>query len=197
MKNKYNKIELLSYADHVITFNYTNTYEKFYVRNDVVHIHGNVDEQVVLGTILDETDENHAANIMFLDFSKYFQRIEYGTDDNYILWRNKFKNYSYHLFVMGHSLDGTDKDILVEMFDNAQEVTILCHKESMKMLYHKKLLALFGKEKHQILRREKNLQMLLVDNELEEITDKLKIDWIRKEEEKFYSRTMQDRTHVI
>jgi len=82
--------------DHVLSFNYTNTYEKIYgVDKDIEYdyIHGEVDTNknietcnLVLG--IDEylSDDRKNKDIEFVSFKKYYQRIYKQTGCKYLDW---------------------------------------------------------------------------------------------------------------
>lgn len=148
--------ELLSLMpDYVINFNYTHTYEKIYERGQVYHIHGEADTKrpagennMVLG--IDEywvgDERNEKTN--FTIFKKFSQRIQKHTgNDSYKylkemrkifvekgeVWSGNVGTLEVHpdgvsnVYVFGHSLDVTDKDILSGFIgDNSTAVTIYC-----------------------------------------------------------------------
>ncbi len=123
---------------NVLNFNYTNTYEKIYLNRYGVdsskylnYIHGKADinnsiesNNMVLG--IDEYLPKKKRNkeIEFIAFKKYYQRIHKQTGCKYKDWldiinknnirmqKNEIEN---NLYIFGHSLDVTDKDVLKEM----------------------------------------------------------------------------------
>ncbi len=120
---------------HILSFNYTNTYEKIYNigcrRIEYDFIHGmackrNADFcNMVLG--IDEylTEDERQENIEFIEFQKYYQRMQKRTECNYKKWKEQIaaarKNNNdsrIELFIFGHSLDSTDKDVLREFLLN-------------------------------------------------------------------------------
>lgn len=125
--------------DYVLSFNYTNTFERFYgrpnVEYDYIHGKANIENtietcQLVLGIdeYLDEEERNK--NIDFIQYKKYFQRIYKKTGCKYKDWLKKIDTHNrtngfytgmkeLNIHIIGHSLDITDKDILNEliMFD--------------------------------------------------------------------------------
>lgn len=139
--------------DHVLSFNYSNTYEKLHGNGKEVeydYIHGKADinntiesNNMVLG--IDEyipTDRKDK-EISFIAFKKHYQRIYKGTGCVYKDWLYtikestksielklrkkypiqipfvKFTNDARHnLYIFGHSLDVTDKDILRNLILN-------------------------------------------------------------------------------
>ena len=141
--------------DYIISFNYTNTYERLYKNKDVFHIHGRcigdrVSEQnnMVLG--IDEywSEDERDCHTNFTIFKKFAQRIRKKTGiDNYKYlndinriyasdgkhWTGNVDTSTTHtdgttfVYIFGHSLDVTDKDILVDYLNNeATAVTVYC-----------------------------------------------------------------------
>lgn len=111
--------------DCVLSFNYSNTYERIYGQSNKIkydYIHGKADINnnvetcnLVLG--IDEYLEGHDRDekLEFLAFKKFYQRIYKSTDSSYMEWIDEIhRNFliTYKLYIFGHSLDKTDKDIL-------------------------------------------------------------------------------------
>lgn len=126
--------------DYVINFNYTNTYQRIYNIGKVFHIHGNADamrpaenNNMVLG--IDEywPEKERDERTNFTIFKKFCQRIQKHTGNEsyrYLMEARKlFKSGKdswsgtrdimekhadgiTYVYVFGHSLDVTDKDIL-------------------------------------------------------------------------------------
>lgn len=135
--------------DHVLSFNYSNTYERIYCKEKEVecdYIHGKADisknvntSNLVLG--IDEylDDDKKDKELELLSFKKFYQRIYKSTGNRYLEWVDEIKdgyaNYlrplsisgeveypGHKLYIFGHSLDITDQDVL-KMFicnDNVQ-----------------------------------------------------------------------------
>ena len=59
-------------AQHVFTFNYTNTHELFYGDSSVHHIHGEIKSNIILGVNPDEFDYIGAIDTTFIMFKKYY-----------------------------------------------------------------------------------------------------------------------------
>lgn len=159
--------------DYIINFNYTNTYEKVYGNNkkcDIFYVHGNCDasrnikeNNMVLG--IDDYDNK---KINFTIFKKFAQRILKGNgikDQQYLEEIEKnykdikgvihgnddpkktFPDNIAEIYVYGHSLDKTDKDILKEFFCSpATAVKIYCHNEGSKGNLLSNMIDLIGKE---------------------------------------------------
>ena len=129
--------------DHVLSFNYSDTYEKIYgkekkIKYDYIHGKANINKNVktsnlVLG--IDEylNDERKDSELEFLVFKKFYQRIFKSTDSSYMEWVDEIRqnsNYPYELYIFGHSLDKTDKDVL--------ELLICNDNVQTKIYYHRK-----------------------------------------------------------
>lgn len=150
--------------DYVVSFNYTKVYEKLYqTRPDaVMHIHGDLTGDIVLGINPDENDVLETVDTAFLQFKKYYQRVRYGTDVKYLNFIKKLKEHKktldhWCLTVMGHSLDATDKDILMELFDIPEILTILYHDESKICDFMKNIITMYGKTGLDRLRAQNGL----------------------------------------
>ncbi len=121
----------------ILNFNYTHTFERLYgnlVNAKYDFIHGSAKiantietNNMVLG--IDEYLEKDRKNrdIDFIVFKKYFQRIYKETGCEYKNWIDEIKysdkskgKYSrrHHLYIFGHSLDVTDKDVLSDLILN-------------------------------------------------------------------------------
>lgn len=142
---------------HVLSFNYSDTYKNLYgvdkkIRYDYIHGRADINNTVesnnmVLG--IDEylTKKKRNKETKFIAFKKYYQRIYKGTGCEYKNWIYKIKkssnsieeklssyikfanNMRHNLYIFGHSLDVTDKDILRDLIlnDNVY-TTIYYHK---------------------------------------------------------------------
>ncbi len=161
------RLDFLSHIEKTITFNYTNTYENMYFNNSAFHIHGNVNDEIVLGVNPDEFDNLESVNTTFVYFKKYFQRTLFETDKDYLQWMRGRANTqsSYRLFVMGHSLDVTDCDIIAELIQNAKEVVVLYHSTDAKKSYISNLIKMFGKKELDALKKDKKLTFLSLDQD--------------------------------
>ena len=140
--------------DYVINFNYTNTYQRVY-KKEVYHIHGKAKEdnsvennKMVLG--IDEywTGNERDEKTNFTIFKKFAQRIQKHTGNKSYRYLEEIQ-YQFsakrntwsgpaditkdhpdgvsEVYVFGHSLDVTDKDILSGFIgDSATSVTVYC-----------------------------------------------------------------------
>lgn len=131
--------------DYIINFNYTNTYERLYNSKDIFYIHGKCyenriaeDNNMVLG--IDEywSEPECDKHTNFAIFKKFVQRIRKKTGIKHYEYSNEIKNANLitnlddisnkpQIYIFGHSLDITDKDILLEFLNNeTAKVTIYC-----------------------------------------------------------------------
>lgn len=154
-----NPLSALMNAQRVVTFNYTNTYEQVYKCENVCHIHGNVKDCIILGVNPDKSDDIDTVDTSFVRFKKYFQRVVHRSDVDYLEWITK-NQQSTSLLVMGHSLDVTDQDIIVQMFEAAQYITVLYHNDQAKASLITNLIRIYGKSKFDELRLKKRLRFL-------------------------------------
>lgn len=105
---------------HVLSFNYTDTFRQLYSDIDddkIDFIHGSLNKNnLVLG--INETLTEDTANkiIDTVYFKKYFQRIYKKTDYKYIDWLDHV-NFDT-VYIHGHSLDESDKEILEKIINS-------------------------------------------------------------------------------
>jgi len=156
--------ESIPTPNRVFSFNYTNTFEIIYNNNMIDHIHGNTNTDIVLGINPDENDSMGNIDTRLIQFKKYFQRVFYKTDIDFLKKINDFRMSrrieDINLFVIGHSLDSTDEDIIRQIFDLAKSIIILYHNETSVKNHIKNLVQMYGKEGLDMLREEKNLCFL-------------------------------------
>lgn len=117
--------------DRVLSFNYTDTYRRYYDPDGKARycfIHGKAKESstgtcnLVLG--IDEylPPERRDSDNQFVWFKKFYQRIYKETGSEYLDWINDFEEFNERyqkskpvhtdIYIYGHSLDVTDKDVL-------------------------------------------------------------------------------------
>lgn len=162
--------QAFKHTDHVITFNYTNTYEQFYKKVNVMHIHGNIDHHIVLGINPDGADNIETVDTTFIPFKKYFQRIKYKTDLSYLDFMAKNKGTKdIALYIIGHSLDMTDKDVIQETFSLARKIYILNYDETDESNHISNLINIFGKAEFDKMRREKDITFMSMIDDLRNI----------------------------
>lgn len=153
--------KLFGYTERVITLNYTHSFECLYPTIDVIHLHGEVGKKIILGIPSDVCDNEEFPNTDFIMFKKYFQRLVYGTDKEYLytlLEELQDSPEKISLAVMGHSLDVSDRDIIVELFNASDSITILYHSQGALETYVRNLVRIFGKQGLDELRATKSLK---------------------------------------
>lgn len=144
--------------DHVLSFNYSHTYQKLYdklkkIKYDYIHGESRFNStlesnNMVLG--IDEylNKESKDKEIDFIAFKKYYQRIYKKTGSEYKNWVDEIANSRYEnevalrerfpkqipykkfnskhkLYIFGHSLDITDKDVLRDLILNDNVYTTI------------------------------------------------------------------------
>lgn len=150
-------------ADHIFSFNYSDTYERIYAVKEKIeydYVHGKADvnnviasNNMVLGIEEYLKDERKNEDISFIAFKKFYQRIHKQTGCEYKRWIEKIsedekkgkswltdnkdhsRDHRHNLYIFGHSLDISDRDILREfiLHDNV-DTTIFIMKELIKMV---------------------------------------------------------------
>jgi len=151
--------------DGVLCFNYTDIFSKLYevVNNNIVYVHGKAQEDgnetsIILG--IDEYLDNETKNqdIECIEFKKYFQRIYKKTGNEYKQWifdmnRNPTLGGNMHyVFIFGHSLGYTDREVLKEFFDvEYAKVIIFYHNEIAFKQYISNLVRIIGQD--EVIRR--------------------------------------------
>lgn len=158
----------------VVSFNYSNTYELLY-GGKVQHIHGKVNDDIVLGVNSDNDDEigygyEEAVDTLFVKFKKYYQRVVKKTEEPYIALKRKIEDnkqifrktssFEYDLYAFGHSLDKTDEDVIKYMFSIADKIKIYYHSNrdfDDKVL---NLISIYGREEFDDIRYSKNMEFI-------------------------------------
>ena len=123
---------------------------------------------VIIG--FDEYLDNNKKNeqLEFVYYRKYFQRIAKGTGSEYLSWLSAYQydeptqrysdetiareaaRYPNHVYIFGHSMDPTDKDIFKDIFlrePNDTKVTIYYHDEEAHERIITNLIAIIGQDR--------------------------------------------------
>ncbi len=154
--NRYSlDIKNLGKLDGVLNFNYTTTLQRVYTELSSVpihYIHGKVstgnENNMVLGVNEYWDEEGASQHTDFNVFKKFTQRVMKNTGVDYRKWvynatnqGNKFgeirKRTSYddlglsEVYIFGHSLDISDKDLLKELFENDMLVVNIFYKDKV------------------------------------------------------------------
>ena len=176
------RIDLLNMSDNAISFNYTNTFERFYFNKSAYHIHGTVkNDNIVLGVNPNEADNSGTDNTTLIKFKKYYQREVFGTIIEYLKWYRETigANTEYRIITIGHSLDETDKDILSDMFLNANEIYITYYDDICKDDYISNIIKIFGNEGFNKFKKDKSLEFIRL-SDIEELREKItppQVNW--------------------
>ena len=156
--------------DYVINFNYTHTYEKLYAKPKPFYIHGECTKEIgknniVLG--IDQywkTEEERQEHVNYAIFKKYVQRIRKRTGNKHHEMLMKLERpislpnykgayFDQEIYVFGHSLDKTDKDILASFFNVEvakkvdAKITVFYHDKETEGELIANMVSLIGEEK--------------------------------------------------
>ena len=165
--------------DYVLTFNYTNTYAELYgSKADIIHVHGKLDDSIVLGINSNEYDNVGSNDYKFIRYKKYYQRITKRTLDdlNPLFTYINLTTEQRSLSIIGHSLDVSDGDILTVIFDVFDVIKIYFHNDNALDSYVKNLKLIFGaKELSKMTFSQKVIFRKLPPNEFKKVNtnDKL------------------------
>lgn len=152
--------------DRILSFNYTDTYRKYYDpegKADYCFIHGKAQDStidscnLVLG--IDEylPHDRVDTDNQFVWFKKFYQRIYKETDSSYLDWINSFETANIRMakanpskmsiFIYGHSLDVTDKDVLSRLILTKNATTyIFYHNREAMATQISNLVKVIGEE---------------------------------------------------
>lgn len=134
---------------NLLNFNYTYTYKSVYGSANSNHqVQGSLaNDDIVLGV-----SDNAFNNLDYVYFQKYFQRIQKKTGANYKTWIPKeftaLEDTTIKVYIMGHSLGMTDKEILKDFFFEkyVSEITIFYHSQYAYEQLVISLIDMFGKD---------------------------------------------------
>lgn len=138
-------------ADRVISFNYSNTYERIYslarANSYCNYIHGKATtdgkNNIVLG--ITDSSEEHDKRTTNCKFEKYFQRISKNTSNIYKDWLDSEERKELMFF--GHSLFSSDGDIIKELITECDEITVCYYNDEMYQNIIQHLVEILGKNK--------------------------------------------------
>lgn len=145
---------LQDFANHAANLNSRNLEEL----NDIIYgnrninqhhqVHGSLQQDDMVLGVRDDAFENWD----YIYFQKFFQRIQKRTGAFYKAWipqiRRSVEDAPIKVFIMGHSLGMTDKEILKEFFYGkyVSEITIYYHNQYAYEQLVISLFNMFGKE---------------------------------------------------
>lgn len=140
--SQYSRFVYKRHYDYFLSFNYTNTYFDFaemmndgngiVVPTEDQFIHGccsamGASQNIVLGI-----EDNDPSNLDTIYFKKYFQRIQKKTGREVFDWFDEKISSSEPIVtdIFGHSLDTTDKDILMLIFEKSRYTNIYYYNQA-------------------------------------------------------------------
>lgn len=132
----------------VLSFNYTNTFKTVYpdhLLGNTCFVHGNsYDGNIVMGVSDDFIDNND-----YIYFQKFFQRIQKRTGIDYenLLTSHINDGKPNEIYIMGHSLDRTDKGVLEKFVKTECKVHIFYYNQDAYEQQVIKLVEMFGKDR--------------------------------------------------
>jgi hypothetical protein len=109
--------------NEIYTFNYTPTLENIYKvdKSKVIYLHGEINEEcekqnIVLG--ISEMPKDVKVSKMF-DFTKYYQKVNKNSNNKFIEIPKSAKDiFDEKIFyIIGHSLDESDKEYIIDLFE--------------------------------------------------------------------------------
>jgi hypothetical protein len=119
---KYDQIIPFHLIDEIYTFNYTPSLEKIYKvdKSKVVYLHGKSNDNSEVQNLVFGVSEipEEVKKVKAYDFAKYYQRIQKNTNREFvkipISETNKLNETIF--YIIGHSLDESDKDYIKDLF---------------------------------------------------------------------------------
>lgn len=129
---------------HIINFNYTSTFSRVYKKLDIDYIHGKLNKDDISTIVLGFEGMNDEKNdIEFGEFLKYIQMVQ--NDIIIDCYAEMQKTNDNESTFFGHSLDETDKDIIMKIVDCSFRVNVLYKDDEMKNSIIKNLIKIYGR----------------------------------------------------
>ena len=139
-------IENIFRIDWFLSFNYTNTFQRYYFNGyhlkdndeDVDYIHGKAGLKNIIIGVQDTLDNQHQDTILeCIDFKKYYQRIFFKTGINDVC-----------VYIFGHSLDETDGEVFRYIICNPNVKRTIIYYHNIKSYQDKilNLIKIIGKD---------------------------------------------------
>lgn len=182
---------LFNAVTKIYSFNYTNSYQKLYIKNDstkvdIDFLHGKSIEnwdyrfenlKIVLG--VDDIEDALKNNKLF-QFTKYFQKLHKNTDylflDESIEFVNHRVSQNLEIYFWGHSLDISDKDYIKDVFyiveNTSSIIKIFYHSISGKADQLKNLLSVI-KDKNIIEKLMKSQKLQFIESTFDNLFNEL------------------------
>jgi hypothetical protein len=147
------------FIDHILNFNYTDTplrYRHSGTDIDIDYVNGSLETpHIILGIENPDLDQSNSfCNNNIHLFFKNVQRVAYDMNYTYSGWvssrpptiKGTSSDSNFRVYIIGHSLDITDKYILNDVILNANYVTIYYYNEADKQSKIRNLYKLLGDE---------------------------------------------------
>ncbi len=118
-----NKIKMnINAFDKIFTFNYTPTIENLYNIdiNKIVYLHGKCNQDDKIQNIVLGVSEinDKIKNFRLFEFTKYFQKIVKNTNESFIIQPEEKNDLNQtNFYIIGHSLDESDKEYIEDLFN--------------------------------------------------------------------------------
>lgn len=122
---------------YIVNFNYTPTLELFYSAesNEINHIHGRLEENIVFG-FGDEMDDDYKLieDMDDNEYLRYFKSFQYVQNSNYKDILRYIDSGKFQVIIMGHSCGLSDRTLLNTIFehDNCRSIKVFYHKYGEK-----------------------------------------------------------------
>lgn len=168
--------------DEIYTFNYTFSLERFYNvdKSKVVYLHGKIDEDSTKQNLVLGVSEisKKIKEVKAFDFTKYYQRIKKNSNKKFIeIPKNEKSGLNETIFyIIGHSLDASDKEYVDDLFKflkyDLSEYSKICmfyHNEKDKENKLKNLFSII--DKNIIIEMNKTNRLYFVDLNEENINN--------------------------
>lgn len=164
----------------IYTFNYTNTFEKFYNidKSKITYLHGRInlddDEQNLILGVDDISDA--LKKIKLYNFTKYYQKIKDRSNQRFVdvpkSQTNQLDKTTF--YIVGHSLDVSDKIYINDLFDylkmDLKKESKICVFYLDDKDYERKLCNLLSIiDKNMIIEKNKEGQLVFLQLTLENI----------------------------
>lgn len=157
ISNLFHKMVGVEYC-RVLSFNYTKSFERLISEHypmtdiDYCHVHGMVGTEKTEGNLVLGIDEKSSskvdASILLAPFKKYWQRIYKNTERNHVDWIRDIEQHSdskRELYIFGHSIGITDKDILQSLImSNNMKTTVYSHDDRTRADQISNMQAIIG-----------------------------------------------------
>lgn len=172
------------YFDYIISFNYTDTYNRVCRKLDrrlqideenIHYLHGRTGNSSRKNNMVLGISDFDPENLDTVYFKKYFQRIQKHTGNKYRDWIIP-KN---EVVFMGHSMDITDGDIIKKLIINTHKTTIYYYNQSDYEQKVINLIKIFGADSFEGLYNDGKIIFIELSHSVELHDNKILLDKTR------------------